>query len=489
VLPGRYAGAAIRLHPGPTPQQLEHDAAKSRADALAGQIGAAAALSAQSSCALLELIGQFDAENGVRFWTDVKSLAHWLSWSCSMNLGVAREHVRIARALRRMPTVRDAFRAGRLSYSKVREVTRVVDVVEEAQLCELALTATAAQLAVMISAFRSADGRRIGQQARRQVTIAERDDGLVEIRARLPKEEAAIVAAALAAARDQFGSPPPSPGAADRQAEAVATPGYGQADALVDVARGFLATAPEDRSGEDRPLVVVHIDADLLAEPAASTGQFPPAAADPRAEDVPAGTSRPRGKVCHIDGLGGIEPATGARLACDGSVLGAVVGAGGEVLNLGRTRRLVSRAQRRALMIRDRICQYPSCAQTRHLQAHHVVPWAAGGRTDLDNLILLCQWHHTTVHEGGVRIESRPNGWHFMLPDGTAPKPWQSDGTLARMLAAQARRHADAMAGVDRFDHPAAAVIRPGWAGERFSLHDCVQALFAIRRPVVRDAA
>ena len=418
----------------------------------------------------------------------MKSLAHWLSWSCSMNLGVAREHVRIARALRRMPTVRDAFRAGRLSYSKVREVTRVVDVVEEAQLCELALTATAAQLAVMISAFRSAEGRRIGQQARRQVTIAERDDGLVEIRARLPKEEAAIVAAALAAARDQFGSPPPSPGAADRQAEAVATPGYGQADALVDVARGFLATAPEDRSGEDRPLVVVHIDADLLAEPAASTGS---SACGRRT----AGGGRSRGNVSstweglphrrvgwHRAGHGGA-----ARLRWECARRGRRCGwRGAEPRPDPAAGQPGATA---ALMIRDRICQYPSCAQTRHLQAHHVVPWAAGGRTDLEDLILLCQWHHTTVHEGGVRIESRPNGWHFMLPDGTAPKPWQSDGTLARMLAAQARRHADAMAGVDRFDHPAAAVIRPGWAGERFSLHDCVQALFAIRRPVVRDAA
>ena len=87
-------------------------------------------------------------------------MAHWLAWSCSMTLPTAREHVRVAKALRRMPTVAAAFAAGRLSNSKVREVTRVVDVVDEAELCELALTATAAQLAVMISAFRSADGRR-----------------------------------------------------------------------------------------------------------------------------------------------------------------------------------------------------------------------------------------------------------------------------------------------------------------------------------------
>ena len=131
-----------------------------------------------------------------------------------MNLGVAREHVRVARALRRMPTITEAFRAGRLSYSKVREVTRVVDVVDEARLCELAQTATAAQLAVMISAFRSAEGRRVGQQTRRQVTVVEREDGMVEIKARLPKEEAAVIVAAL-----DVGPGPvrPTPGQAGRR--------------------------------------------------------------------------------------------------------------------------------------------------------------------------------------------------------------------------------------------------------------------------------
>ena len=201
-MPGRYAGDAIRIHQGPTPQQIEQAEARSAADALAGRIAAAAALSAQASATLLELVGEFDATNAVRFWTDVKSLAHWLAWSCSMTLPTAREHVRVARALRRMPTVAAAFREGRLSYSKVREVTRVVGVVDEARLCELALTATAAQLATVISAFRAAEGRRIGQQIERRVTVAEREDGMVEIKARLPKEEAAVIIAAMDTARD-----------------------------------------------------------------------------------------------------------------------------------------------------------------------------------------------------------------------------------------------------------------------------------------------
>jgi Domain of unknown function (DUF222) len=153
-----------------------------------GRICAAAAEIARSQCVLLELLGEFDAMNAIRYWTDFKSLAHWLSWCCSMTPGVAREHVRVAKALRRMPTVADLFRQGRLSYSKVREITRVVDVVDEQRLCELALTATASQLARMISGFRSADGMRMPQQAKRQMSWHEREDGMVEFRARLPKE-------------------------------------------------------------------------------------------------------------------------------------------------------------------------------------------------------------------------------------------------------------------------------------------------------------
>jgi hypothetical protein len=87
----------------------------------------------------------------------------------------------------------------------VREITRVVDVVDETQLAELALTATASQLARMIAGFRCADGMQIGQQARRNLSWHQREDGMIDIRARLPREEAALLLAALAAAKDQFG--------------------------------------------------------------------------------------------------------------------------------------------------------------------------------------------------------------------------------------------------------------------------------------------
>jgi hypothetical protein len=215
----------------------------------------AAALAARSECELLDEFDEFDefdATGAIRFWTDLRSVAHWLGWACSMAPGVAREHVRVARALRRMPAVRQAFR----------------------------------------------------------------DSG-----------EAST---------------------------------YGTTDALLDVARSFLTTAAEDRSGEDRHLVVVRVAAEHLAggqmagtdsragDVPAGTPDVEPAPGPPVvAEDVPAGTSPPGSgaadPVCHVEGVGPIEVETARRLSCDASPLGAVVDAHGSVLALGRTTRLVSR--------------------------------------------------------------------------------------------------------------------------------------------------
>jgi hypothetical protein len=151
----------------------------------------------------------------------------------------------------------------------------------------------------------------------------------------------------------------------------------------------------------------------------------------------------PAAAVCHIAGVGSVEPATAQRHACDSALLGAVIDKHGKVLALSRTRRLVSKAQRRALLIRDQMCRYPGCHQTRHLKAHHVVPWILGGRTDLDNLILLCQWHHTVVHEGGVTITADADGgWIFHKPDGRMCDSWVEDDNLARHVAFVLRRNA-----------------------------------------------
>lgn len=454
---------------------------RDEADRYAGRICAAATSSAQASCLMLELIGEFDETGLMDQFEGLKSMAHWLSWRCSMTPGVAREHVRVARTMRQMPTVTEAFREGQLSYSKVREISRVVGRIDEQRLCRLAKVATASQLARMISAYRRAAGERIEVEARRGLTVVERPDGLVEFKVRLPPEEAALVLAALEAGVQQFGDPPPKPGDPAPPAPKVGERRYNRADALLDLSQHFLAAAPADRSGEDRTVVMVQVSAETLA----LAGPTEP----------PGGwlANDGRDAVATIEGVGAIEAETARKLACDpAELLGAVIDAQGDVLTLGRSRRLVSKKQRRALMVRDRICQFPGCHQTRHLKAHHRVHWANGGPTDLDNLILLCQYHHTYVHEGGMTID-RADGpylggagakpWVFRLPDGMEYGDHCTDSDLGWRVRAQLRERRDRLAAVTSLQDPAARPILPGWTGEPFSLHDCVYALFGMRLP------
>jgi hypothetical protein len=141
-----------------------------------------------------------------------------------------------------------------------------------------------------------------------------------------------------------------------------------QVQALVDVAATYLETLPGEPA-DDHTVVMVHVNAEALDVPAGTPRVAP--------EDVPAGTSVDSG-TCYVEGHGPIEPATAERLLCTAKVQGVLVGRGGKVLSLGRTRRLATRAQRRALKVRDRgVCQFPGCHTTNHLDAHHVVAWSA----------------------------------------------------------------------------------------------------------------
>src|SRR6266545_4522407 len=112
---------------------------------------------------------------------------------------------------------------------------------------------------------------------------------------------------------------------------------------------------------------------------------------------------------------------TARRLACDATVIPAVLGSAGEPLDLGRAARLVSTAQRRALVLRDQGCRFPGCDRPpQWTDAHHLVPWANDDPTNLDNLVSLCRWHHSAVHEGGwtLHLDTLTNTVTATRPDG-----------------------------------------------------------------------
>jgi len=335
---------------------------------------------------LLTLIRRFDEAGG---WADQGALtcAHWLSWRIGLDLGAAREHVRVARALADLPLVDEALRQGQVSYSKVRALTRVATPGTEAALLEMACSSTASQLERICRghrrAMRNAAGERPEDEAeRRWVRIRDTDDGLVRIEVQLRPDEAAVVRRALEAAMQRAWE------GVDVSAETPPA-SLGRADALIAVAEQYLAGGTT--SAAPPVEVVVHVDATTLGEP--ETG----------------GT---------LDDGTALAPPTTERLLCDAGVVEVVEDFRGNVLDVGRRRRTIPTLLRRALRLRDRGCRFPGCTN-RVVDGHHVVPWARGGATALENLCSLCRRHHTFVHEFGFRIEpDGVGGFRFFRRDG-----------------------------------------------------------------------
>ncbi len=128
----------------------------------------------------------------------------------------------------------------------------------------------------------------------------------------------------------------------------------------------------------------------------------------------------------HRDGIivaGGSIPATTARrLACDADIIPVVLGGDSAVLDLGRSRRLATPDQRRALIARDGpTCAIPDCrSPADHCRVHHLVPFSHGGHTDLDHLVHVCDRHHHDVHEGGAHLHRVQGHWHVEPPTSEA---------------------------------------------------------------------
>ncbi len=292
----------------------------------------------------------------------------------------------MARVLWTLPQVEEAFKRGDLSYSKVRALTRVASEINETQLLDYALGATAAQLEGYCRRLRNggaestADANRV--HGGRSLSRHFREDGSGTLTVELSREELELVLKALEQVANNL------PDMHDCEEESLFKRG---ADALVLMAKESLAHTPNGIVGSsaDHTQVVVHVDATALPSESGKGGE----------SDLPIESVR--------------------RLCCDGSVIAIYTDAQGEPLNVGRKQRTVPTAIRRALIARDRTCTFPGCTHERWIDAHHIQHWADGGDTSLDNLILLCGHHHRLVHEGGFSVATRRDGSrYFARPDG-----------------------------------------------------------------------
>jgi uncharacterized protein DUF222/HNH endonuclease len=367
-------------------------------DRLGDEIAELAAHLDAATHRLLALIRQFDEAGG---WADQGALscAHWLSWRIGLELGAAREHVRGARAIADLPLVDGALQRGQVSYSKVRALTRVATPASEATLLEMARSSTASQLERICrgyrTALRNAAGERPEDEAdHRWVRERETESGLVRFDVQLRPEEAAVVRRALEAA-------------IERGTDIPAGTSLRRADALVAVAEQYLAGG--GTAAAPPVEVVVHVEA---------------------------------GGGMLDDGTP-LAPPTTERLLCDATVMEVSEDSRGNVLDVGRRKRTIPTLLRRALRLRDRGCRFPGCTN-RMVDGHHVVPWARGGTTALDNLCSLCRRHHTHVHEYGFSMKSDgTGGFRFFRPDGSEVAVSAPPAVCGDAVAALREQHRD----------------------------------------------
>src|SRR2546427_12853939 len=243
-------------------------------DRLGDEIAELSAHLDAATARLLDLIREFDARGG---WnTGFRSCAAWLSWRVGLDLGAARERVRVARALGTLPLLRGALAWGELSYAKVRAMTRVATRETEARLLGVGRAGTAAHVERIVRGWRCVDRRAEAREAKhrhtsRALRVYQDEDGMVVVRGRLEPEVGALVLQALAAARESLYQRArerdrASTGFGNVSAE---TPpmAHQQADALALLAETALHHGLDPGPPGERYQVVVHVDAPVLADP------------------------------------------------------------------------------------------------------------------------------------------------------------------------------------------------------------------------------
>jgi hypothetical protein len=402
---------------------------------LAGQITGATAR-------LIGMIGEFDAAEGYHDW-GMRSTAHWLSWQCGIGLTAGREQVRVARKLRDLPLLTAAFAEGRISYSKVRALTRFATPATEDDLVAMAECSTAAQIERLASGARRARSRADVQarHADRYVTYRWDEDGSLVGSFRLPPEDAAVFLRGLEIEYGKVSEPVVEGDTPREQLEAADSAAVrSQADALVRMAAGSIENASAEASPANRELyqLVIHTPREaLVADDSAD-----PVEGDAAAELAP-------GVRLH--------PSTLRRLSCDCPTTEMTDDADGAAIHVGRRSRRIKGRLRRAVEARDRgSCRAPSCSD-RATQIHHIRHWANGGSTCLRNLISLCDAHHWLVHEGGWLLVPRRAGvWALLGPTGVVVDPVAETPPPSGGLAYDPKIAPDAVTGQwdgSRFPH------------------------------------
>jgi hypothetical protein len=418
--------------------------------AMGNAIAETAALIDVATHRFLTQIREFDRV-GAWHRTGALSCAHWLSWRIGIDLATAREKVRIANRLVELPRIEEALRAGEISYSKVRAMSRVATPANEEDLLGMARVTTGAQLSKIcrlkarVNRIERDDPDAI-EECKRYVLQHSTDDGMVSIQVRLLPEEAARVMRAF----EVFGAGNLADGAVAVAEQAL----LGGRSAAAQTEE---TPAPPAASGRPPVEVVLHVSAvDLEGE-------------------TPLGD--------------GIPPAVARRLLCDCGVVPVLEDEQGRLVDVGRKKRTLPAALRRALDVRDGGCRFPGCTNRLFTDGHHLLHWIHGGETTLGNTVLLCRRHHRYVHEYGFSVEWAADAGEGVVEGvGSRGRPLIFRDPEGRVVPPHGYRPPVTVDARETFRGWSEAPITPetnapGWDGLHVDYDLCLEALRERPRP------
>jgi hypothetical protein len=331
---------------------------------------------------------EYDEEGSV-------SPIHWIRHQCHLGGGAAADRVAVGQQMQNLPESAEAVAGGKIGFAHLAMIARTASALaetgsnmqfDETPLLEKAKEFSVGRFRVFCEHQRHANDP-AGYAAEQAQGVEERtfsmssgDGGRVWVRGMLDAEGGAVLRTALEPLAKPVGK------GDDRKL------GRRFADALVELAGHSLDNGLVPRRATQRPHLQVTTTLETLLQRAGA----------------PAGD---------LEFSLPISAVSVERLSCDCNVTRILLGADSQVIDVGRSRRVISPAQRRALNVRDKGCRWPGCDRSAsYTSGHHLVRWTKGGPTDLDNLTLLCRRHHWLVHEGGWQLVKTDDGPMHAVP-------------------------------------------------------------------------
>lgn len=360
---------------------------------------------------LLRFVREYDSR---RLWEKdgCRNMGQWLAGHFGISVSAGSRWTHAAHALEHLPVISDAFARGAISLDKVLQLARFATAETERELLRYARRASliALRRRADLANRPDAEDHNADHHARFLEWRRINDAGAIYLEALLPAAEGAIVTRALKLMADELPDMPPSL----HQLEEVEVPDWfetetgsvpaetievrdGVAQKLADALVALASGAAAEGAGSQLATVVVSTSLSAL-----------------QSEDI----------GCEIEGAGVVHPEIARRLACDCRLQWILRDDDEIARGIGIAARNVDAKLRRELMHRDTGCTFPGCGARHHLQAHHIWHWEHGGPTRLDNLTLVCHFHHRLVHEHGwlVELDERQRA-RWLRPNRTRYEP------------------------------------------------------------------